>query len=214
VLDIGCGGGHGSNILSERFEKVYGMDVSLDAIDYAKRNWQKPNINFCVGSGTSISFSDQSFDVVVAFEVFEHIENWRDFLKEIKRVAKKDAAVYISTPNKDLYSPGTKKPINPFHFFEMTIQEFSAAMNEFFCLETLYGQRTPVYNDHWIWKIANPLFKLLKIVGGYKLINTLKLTIINWIKPQLAMEDVVFSKEIDFVKKSRFLVAVCKNGTC
>ncbi len=211
VLDIGCGSGHGSNLLAGKFKKVFGVDVSAEAIEYAKKNWQLNNIEFAVGSGTEIPFPGGQFDIVVAYEVFEHICDWQKFLSEIKRVLKPGGLVYISTPNKTLYSPGTKKPINPHHCFEMTIPEFKNALEKFFTIEKFYGQRTPVYNDHIIWKFVNPILFTFKKIIPYKWNNTLKLKIINWIKPELDSADIVFKTDEPWVNNSRFMVAVCKN---
>jgi ubiquinone/menaquinone biosynthesis C-methylase UbiE len=211
ALDIGCGSGHGSSTLAQKFKEVHGVDISHEAIDYAKTYWQQPNINFKVGDSLNIPFPDNTFDVVVAFEVFEHLTDWRKFLSEIKRVLKPDGIVYISTPNKTLYSPGTKKPINPHHIFEMTIPEFKAALSEFFALKTIYGQRTPVYNDHWVWNIVNPILFTFKRIIPYKVNNTLKLKIINWIKPELEESDIILKDDSSWLERSRFMVGVCIN---
>lgn len=209
VLDIGCGSGHGSFALSKRFKMVYGVDIAQDAIAYARKNWTGKNIHFQTGSGTNIPFPSGTFDMTVAYEVFEHIKDWRAFLSEMKRVTKKGGKVYISTPNKNMYSPGTLKPINPYHQFEMTPKEFKSALEECFTIEHLYGQRTPVYNDHWIWKIVDPLLFMLKDHIPYTFNNTLKLRIINVIKPKLEPTDVVFGKKKEWVERSRFMVAKC-----
>lgn len=212
VLDIGCGTGHGTNVLAKKFTHVFGLDTSEEGIEYAKKNWKKKNISFLVGSGTAMPFKNNTFDITVAFEVFEHIKNWKKFLEEIRRVTKRNGIIYISTPNKDIYSPGTKKPINPHHFFEMTEKQFKKAMNSYFKIEIFLGQRTPVYNDHWIWKIVDPLLFTFKRVIPYKWNNTLKLRIINWIKPELEPTDIIFSGESSWIKKSRQMVAICKNN--
>lgn len=212
VLDIGCGAGHGSNVLAGKFKKVHGVDISPEAVEYAKEFWQLPNIEFSVGDSLTIPFPDNTFDVVVAFEVFEHLTDWQKFLSEIKRVLKPEGLVYISTPNKTLYSPGTKKPINPHHVFEMTIPEFRAAMSGYFTLHSLYGQRTPVYNDHWIWNVVNPILFTFKGIIPYKVNNTLKLKLINWIKPELEEGDIILKNDPDWLERSRFMVAVCRNN--
>ncbi len=211
VLDIGCGSGHGSSTLATKFKEVHAVDISTEAIDYAKEHWQLPNIHFQTGDSLAMSFKENSFDVVVAFEVFEHLTDWRTFLSEIKRVLKPGGLLYISTPNKTLYSPGTKKPINPHHVFEMTIPEFKSALNEFFVLRTMYGQRTPVYNDHWIWSMVNPILFTFKSIIPYKVNNTLKLRIINRIKPVLEESDIVLKDDPSWLEQSRFMLGVCVN---
>jgi ubiquinone/menaquinone biosynthesis C-methylase UbiE len=211
VLDIGCGSGHGSSCLSKKFKKVYGVDVSAEAVRYAKENWQEDNIDFVVGSATAIPFPDSTFDTAVAMEVFEHIEHWEDFLLELRRVVKKDGEIYISTPNKDIYSPGTAKPINPHHFFEMTEPEFRKAIGDKFEIKKFFGQRTPIYNDHWIWKVVNPFLRTFRSIISYKLNNAIKLRTINWIKPELSLSDIVFFEEEPMIRKSRFFVILCLN---
>ena len=211
VLDLGCGAGHGSNMLAKKYKKVVGVDISEEAIGYAKNNWSLPNIEFVIGNSMDLPFEDNSFDVVASFEVFEHLNDWKKFLSEIKRVLKPKGIVYISTPNKTLYSPGTKKPINPHHVFEMTIPEFKEALDGYFEIEEFYGQRTPVYNDHFIWKLVNPILFSFKSFIPYKVNNTLKLKIINWIKPELEMSDIILKNDKEWVEKSRFVVGVCRN---
>ena len=198
-------------VLSKKYKKVYGVDISPDAISYAKENWNADNIEFKVGSALDIPFLDNTFDEISAFEVFEHLNDWKKFLSEIKRVLKPGGLVYISTPNKTLYSPGTKKPINPHHIFEMTIPEFKDALEGFFEIESFYGQRTPIYNDHFIWKIVNPILFTFKWVIPYKVNNTLKLKIINWIKPELDMSDIILKNDPEWVERSRFVVGICRN---
>ncbi len=212
VLDIGCGTGAGTNILAKSFKKVYGVDVSPEAIEYSKKYWKKKNISFIVGSGTDIPFPANKFDVVAAFEVFEHIKDWRKFLLELKRVTKKNGKIFISTPNKTIHSPGTKKPTNPYHFFEMTETEFKKALGKYFAIDSFLGQRTPVYNDHWIWKIVDPFLLTFHSVLPYKFDKTLKYKVMNWIKPELLPNDVVFSDDPAWVKKSRQMLAVCINS--
>lgn len=212
VLDIGCGTGAGTNILAKNFKKVYGVDISSDAIEYSKKYWKKKNISFIVGSGTDIQFPANSFDIVAAFEVFEHIKDWKQFLSELKRVTKKNGRIYISTPNKDIHSPGRKKPINPYHFFEMTEKEFKKALGKYFVIDLFLGQRTPVYNDHWIWKIVDPFLFTFHGVLPFEFDKRLKFTVMNWIKPVLLPKDVVFSDDPSWVKKSRQMVALCINS--
>lgn len=212
ILDIGCGAGHGSNSLAKKYGKVRGVDISEEAIAYAKENWALDNIEFKVGSAMDIPYPDNTFDAVAAFEVFEHLSDWRKFLSEIRRVLKPGGIVYISTPNKTLYSPGTKKPINPHHVFEMTIPEFEEAVSQFFSLVRMHGQRTPTYNDHFIWSIVNPILFTFKKIIPYKVNNTLKLKIINWIKPELDLEDIVIRSDKDWVHRSRFVIAECRNN--
>ncbi len=200
------------NNLVQKFKKVYGVDISAEAIEYCKRYWKQKNISFLVGSGTDIPFPANAFDVVATFEVFEHISEWEKFLSELRRITKPQGKIYISTPNKDITSPGKVKPINPFHFFEMTEKQFKKALSRYFNIDSFLGQRTPIYNDHWIWKIVDPFLFTFHRVLPFGFGKSLKFKIINWIKPELSPEDIVFSDNPDWIKKSRQMLAICKNN--
>jgi len=53
---------------------------------------------------TELPFEDASFDLVVAFEVIEHLENWRGFLEESRRVLAASGQLIVSTPNRLYYT--------------------------------------------------------------------------------------------------------------
>ena len=97
VLDIPCGMGWGTSML-KGFQKIYGIDIASDAIEEAKSRY--PEISFSVGNMTKIDFPDNSFDVVICLEGFEHVTylEGQNFLKEAKRVLKPEGTLILSTP--------------------------------------------------------------------------------------------------------------------
>lgn len=120
VLDIASGTGYGSHILSKSYaNKVVGVDVSKEAVRLASEKFKNDNLDFVVGDAESLSFEDDSFDLVVSFETIEHLQNPQKFLEEIKRVLKNDGHLLISTPNYDV-----SKNQNPYHLKEYTKEEF------------------------------------------------------------------------------------------
>ena len=68
VLDAGCGCGYGSDYLSHVASRVEGIDISVDAINYAKQQHKRHNLNFSAMDCCDIKFKDNKFNVVVAFE--------------------------------------------------------------------------------------------------------------------------------------------------
>ncbi len=125
VLDAGCGAGYGADELAQVAESVTGVDVAADAIDFARAHYQRPNLRFEQASCIALPYADASFDLLVAFEVIEHLENWRDFLQEARRVVAPAGQLIVSTPNKLYYteSRGAQGP-NPFHVHEFEFDEF------------------------------------------------------------------------------------------
>jgi len=140
VLDLACGVGYGSYYLLKNGAKsVIGVDISRDAITYAKSHYIHPKIEFIVGDATKLPFSDNSFDVIVSFETIEHVKGYEKYLLECKRILKRRGIFICSSPNKRLSSPrGTSS--NPYHLQEFYLEEFCEMMNENFKDVELYAQ--------------------------------------------------------------------------
>jgi ubiquinone biosynthesis O-methyltransferase len=125
VLDAGCGAGYGSAALADVAESVAGVDVAAEAVDYARAHYQAINLGFEQASVTALPFTDAAFDLVVAFEVIEHLEDWRGFLAEASRVLAPAGQLIVSTPNKLYYTESRGiHGANPFHVHEFEFDEF------------------------------------------------------------------------------------------
>jgi SAM-dependent methyltransferase len=133
VLDAGCGTGYGSGELAKAAAWVVGVDQSADAVLFARENYRLPNLRFVQGSVTSLPHPDSSFDLVVAFEVIEHLERWREFLLEVRRVLVPSGQFIVSTPNR-LYYAETRERAgpNPFHHHEFEFTEFRDELSSVF----------------------------------------------------------------------------------
>ncbi len=141
VLDIASGSGYGTALLGKTAKKAYGVDLDKDAIKYAKKNYGSKNIEFIQGDGVKIPLGDNSVDIVVSFETIEHIEDYKTFMKEVKRVLKKDGLFILSTPN-DVEFPES----NHFHVHEFERKELEKLVKDYFKNTTSYYQGTWVYN--------------------------------------------------------------------
>jgi ubiquinone/menaquinone biosynthesis C-methylase UbiE len=139
VLDIASGEGYGSNLLSEKAKYVYGIDISSEAIDYAKKKYCKNNLKFLQGDITKIPIESKSIDVIISFETIEHIEEQETMLLEFKRVLKESGIVIISTPDKDNFSKNSNGE-NIYHKKELSINEFYKLVDAYFKFKLTFIQ--------------------------------------------------------------------------
>jgi ubiquinone/menaquinone biosynthesis C-methylase UbiE len=145
VLDVACGEGYGSHLLSKSAFKVFGVDISKEIIDAAKLKYVKNNIQFSVGNASSLDFANESLDLVVSFETIEHHNQHEEMLSEVKRVLKKSGVVMISTPDKLRYSDIPRYK-NPFHVKELYFDEFEDLIKKYFKNYIFIGQRAGFYS--------------------------------------------------------------------
>jgi len=133
VLDAGCGAGYGSAEIAKSAASVVGADSSADALAFAHENYRLPYLEFEQTSCTALPHRAASFDLVVAFEVIEHLPDWREFLLEVRRVLTPTGQFIVSTPNK-LYYAQTRGSAgaNPFHAHEFEFEEFSNELSAVF----------------------------------------------------------------------------------
>ncbi len=127
--------------LAQHAQSATGVDVSTTAIAYARAHYPLPNTAFLAASATSLPFSPASFDLITAFEVIEHVDNWHDLLIEARRLLDPNGTLLVSTPNKLYYaeSRAAEGP-NPFHTHEFEFAEFRDALAAVFPYVTVLLQ--------------------------------------------------------------------------
>lgn len=139
VLDIGCGTGYGSAELARAAISVTAADLSADAVSYGRTHY--PGVQFLQASAANLPLRDGSFDLVVAFEVIEHLADWNLLLHEMRRLLAPGGQVILSTPNKSYYAESRKLTgPNPFHTHEFTFAEFRDALLAVFPHVSLFLQ--------------------------------------------------------------------------
>ena len=103
ILDVGCGGGIICEPLARLGAKVTGIDFAPNNIKVAKIHSKRNNlkINY-IYKDIEKSKLDEKFDIILMFEVLEHLDNWKKTIKNIKKNLNKKGMIIISTINRNL----------------------------------------------------------------------------------------------------------------
>ncbi len=151
VIELGCGTGYGSSILAQAgAKKVIALDISADAISYAKKHFPHKNVEYTVGSAEKTALLQKSADVVISFETIEHLANPDKFIAEAIRLLKDNGTCIISTPNAQ-----TSFGDNPYHLKEFTAQELDILLTKF-SNRKYFGQRRVTYPLVMLYKKLLP----------------------------------------------------------
>jgi SAM-dependent methyltransferase len=123
VLDAGCGTAYGTESLARAgAAEVTGVDRARAVLEVARPRMPQ-GVTLQAADLEELPFEDGSFDLVVCFEVLEHLENPEAGLDELARVLAKDGLLAISSPNRDVFPPG-----NPHHIHEYTPAELGDSL--------------------------------------------------------------------------------------
>jgi ubiquinone/menaquinone biosynthesis C-methylase UbiE len=100
LLDVGASTGILDNYLSRYFYEVTGIDIDNKAIDHALNTFSHERLHFHHGDAMSLSFPDNSFDVVICSQVYEHVPDAGRMMDEIFRVLKPAGVCYFAAGNR------------------------------------------------------------------------------------------------------------------
>jgi SAM-dependent methyltransferase len=98
LLDLGCGNGNFIKNIPDPGVDAWGIDISRRATEAAKSRVAKPE-QIIRAEAPPLPFENNFFDTVTAWGVIEHFPCLPDIIKEISRVARPDAAIFIMVPN-------------------------------------------------------------------------------------------------------------------
>ena len=133
VLEIGCGEGRGISLLSPEAKNYTALDKIQEVVDELSQ--QHPEIKFIQSNIPPMSeLESNHYDVVISFQVIEHIKKDKDYLQEIYRVLKPGGKAIITTPN-------IKKTLtrNPWHIREYTAEQLSQLARSVFNKVSMKG---------------------------------------------------------------------------
>ena len=215
VLDLACGSGYGSDILSEtKHCIIYGGDIEPEVIAECKKDWaNNQSLHFEVMDATNLRFDDHFFDKIISLETIEHLTGYQKMVAEFSRVTKPGGTVIISTPNIKILSPGGKI-INPYHTQEFTYDELKAVLTAEFKEIVIYGQKYSRYEGEKKKIGMHRLEKLLLKRGirklAYSFRNTIFSGLFGYSLYPAAADFQLFTDRIYIEQNCHVLYAVCK----
>lgn len=203
VLDAACGVGYGSAYLGEQAATVLGVDVSEEAVAYARQRYGSPSVAFELGDVTALALPDASFDVACSFETIEHVDDPARALAELARVLVPGGTLIVSTPHVPVTS---RTPDNPFHKVELSRADLEALLRDAYAEVEVFGQRRLQSGAHRLAQRLDVL-GLRRHVGllrrGSKLIGTAAVE-------EMTLDDIVIAQ--DGIERASEIVAVCRRA--
>jgi SAM-dependent methyltransferase len=128
VLEAGCGEGYGADLLAGVARRVVGLDYDESAVAHVRSRY--PRVEMRHGNLAELPLADGEVDVVVNFQVIEHLWDQGQFVTECARVLRPRGVLLMSTPNRITFSPGLDTPLNPFHTRELNAAELTELLTD------------------------------------------------------------------------------------
>ncbi|ARN82518.1 bifunctional 2-polyprenyl-6-hydroxyphenol methylase/3-demethylubiquinol 3-O-methyltransferase UbiG [Methylocystis bryophila] len=99
IADIGCGGGILAEALAELGAKVTGVDPAPNNVEIARRHAAKSGLDIDYRNTTAeaLAATGESFDIVTALEVIEHVEGPKAFVATLARLVKPGGLLFLAT---------------------------------------------------------------------------------------------------------------------
>jgi len=140
VLEAGCGEGYGADLLARDAVAVLGLDYDALTLRHVARTY--PDVHPARANLAALPVRSSTVDVVVNFQVIEHLWDQEGFLAECWRVLRPGSRLLVTTPNRITFSPGRDTPLNPFHTRELSHAELATLLRDTgFEVEYLAGLR-------------------------------------------------------------------------
>jgi SAM-dependent methyltransferase len=137
VVDMACGEGYGSEVLSRGAASVVGVDANPEAHEHARLRYVRQNLRF---ERDLVETFREECDALVFLQTIEHVQNPGEILEHFKSMLAPGGIAYVSTPNLlTLAPPGAEKSENPWHVKEYRAEEFRALCEACFDQVELWG---------------------------------------------------------------------------
>jgi SAM-dependent methyltransferase len=139
VIDLACGEGYGSEVLSRSAASVVGVDANPQAYEHARLRYERQNLTFERGMVENYG-EPGAYDAVVFLQTIEHVQDPAAVLRHFRALLAPGGTAYVSTPNLlTLAPPGAPKSDNPWHVKEYRAHEFDHLCRSVFSDVRLLG---------------------------------------------------------------------------
>lgn len=203
LLDIGCGTGIFVKSLSQYGEAI-GLDISSDGLHFCQ---QRKIFQLVQGDGFSLPFSSDTFDILTANDLLEHIDDDTASLQEFLRVLKPGGRLFIFVPAfQFLWS--LQDDISH-HKRRYTSRQLSKTIEAAgFKLERI------TYANMLLFPVILAGRQALKVLRQFKEIKTENDLHPGWVNPFLTK---IFCSELFLLRRMNFpfgvsLIAVCQKS--
>lgn len=211
VFDLGCGNGYGANYLKNKgVKEVIDCDYSQEAISYAKSAYPVDGLSFVQADVQQLQFDDSRFDVVIALEILEHLEQWQNFVAECNRVLNNGGVFICSTPDKEVTS-FNQEPLSTYHVKECYKDEFHDLMSKHFNEVLLYGIEPQDEKDRTLQGLVVRFkLKIFCLLKAEKIINFVTKFIFRKYR-LIKLEEI--DKDFEKVLDKRYAPYLLQDGT-
>ena len=135
VVDLACGEGYGSDVLSRTAASVVGVDANPEAFEHARAKYTAVAFE-----RNMIELWQGDVDCVVFLQTIEHIQDPDAMLAHVRDLVAPDGVAYVSTPNVFTLAPkGAERSGNPWHIREYRAGEYRALCERHFASVDLLG---------------------------------------------------------------------------
>ena len=200
VLDMACGEGYGSEVLSRSANSVVGVDANPAAYDHARLRYRRQNLRFERGM-VELFGEPRAYDAVAFLQTIEHVPDPAGVLEHFRTILAPGGVAYISTPNVLTLAGDQVKSDNPWHIREYRAEEFARLCRSVFGRVEVRG----VFHARKLRVHA-----LALRLGWDRVHRALGLTMpfYDWFTPAIRSED--FALRAAHLDRALDFVAVCR----
>lgn len=181
LLDVGCAWGYGTRFFCQKSKRVCGLDPDAKYIEIARSRYS--DIEFITATLEAVPFPSEAFEMIVACDTLEHVDDEIQCLSEIFRLLKKEGTLILSVPHKGIF--GFMDPENAIPYLEYFIKRY---FSQLFQLAYWLRKKKRPDRDKMIWEKPSrdrihrhyTKAELLALLdrsaarGNYKLIETFR----------------------------------------